>query len=60
MEEWIRNRVQLGWLIDVNKRTVFIYRPGTPVEELCEASIIEGEAPVDGFRLNLEAVWRGL
>jgi Uma2 family endonuclease len=60
MEEWIRNGAQLGWLIDPDKRTVFIYRPGKPVQELREASVIEGEAPVDGFRLSLEAIWRGL
>jgi Uma2 family endonuclease len=60
MEEWIRNGAQLGWLIDPDKRTVYIYRRGKPVQELRDASRIEGEAPVEGFRLNLGAVWRGL
>jgi Uma2 family endonuclease len=60
MEEWIRNGAKLGWLIDADKRTVFIYRPGKPVQEVRDARVIEGEAPVEGFRLNLEAVWQGL
>jgi Uma2 family endonuclease len=60
MEDWILNGAQLGWLIDPDKRIVFIYRPGKPIQELRKATVIEGEGPVDGFRLNLEAVWRGL
>lgn len=60
MEEWIRNGAALGWLIDADKRTVFIYRAGKPVLEVRDARAIEGEAPVEGFRLNLEAVWQGL
>jgi Uma2 family endonuclease len=60
MDEWIQNGVQLGWLIDADSRLVFIYRPGKVVEEVRDASAIEGEGPVEGFHLNLEAVWEGL
>lgn len=28
MQEWIENGAQLGWLIDPDKRTVYIYRSG--------------------------------
>jgi Uma2 family endonuclease len=33
MQEWIANGVQLGWLLDPDHRTVYIYRPGDEPEE---------------------------
>jgi Uma2 family endonuclease len=60
MEEWILNGAQLGWLIDADRLTVFIYRPARPVEEMRDASGITGEGPVEGFCLDLVTVWQGL
>jgi Uma2 family endonuclease len=60
MEEWIVNGAQLGWLIDADRRTVFIYRPAKLVEEMRDADAIVGEGPVEGFRLDLVPVWQGL
>ncbi len=60
MQEWILNGAQLGWLIDADRRTVFIYRAAKPVEEIRDASAIAGEGPVEGFRLDLVPVWQGL
>lgn len=60
MEEWMRNGVQLGWLIDADRRIVFIYRPGKAVEEVRDASMIEGDGHVEGFHLDLVPVWEGL
>jgi Uma2 family endonuclease len=60
MAEWINNGVQLGWLIDAGRQTVYIYRQGQPVEELRNASFIEGEGVVSGFRLDLQPLWRRL
>jgi Uma2 family endonuclease len=60
MEEWMRNGAQLAWLIDADHGVVSIYRPGKPVEELRGADAIDGEGPVEGFRLDLEPVWQGL
>jgi Uma2 family endonuclease len=57
MEEWMRNGAQLGWLIDADRRIVHLYRPGRQVEELRGASMIEGEGPVEGFRLDLDLVY---
>ena len=28
MREWIENGAQLGWLIDADRRTIYVYRPG--------------------------------
>ena len=60
MEEWILNGAQLGCLIDADRRTVFIYRPAKPVEEMRDADAVAGEGPVEGFRLDLLPVWQGL
>jgi Uma2 family endonuclease len=60
MEEWIENGAQLGWLIDADLRAVCVYRPGRRAEELQGIDHIVGEGPVDGFRLELEAIWEGV
>src|SRR5580700_10637027 len=59
MEEWIENGAQFGWLIDAELRTVCVYRPGKPVEELQGLDHVVGEGPVGGFRLELDAIWEG-
>jgi Uma2 family endonuclease len=60
MDEWIANGAQLAWLIVPEKRTVYIYRPGTPPEELSDIDFVAGEGPVAGFRLELADIWEGL
>jgi Uma2 family endonuclease len=60
MVEWIENGAQLGWLIDADHRTIYVYRPGTAPEELVNADSIAGEGPVAGFVLELAAIWEGL
>jgi len=57
MEDWVANGVQLGWLIDPEKRQVHVYRPGvTPVLE--SGLQISGSGPIAGFILDFEEVWR--
>ena len=34
MREWIENGVQLGWLLDPDHRTVYVYRPDREPEQL--------------------------
>ncbi len=60
MDEWIANGVRLGWLIDADKRTVYVYRPGTPLKKLSGIGRIAAEAPLDGFVLELDEIWAGL
>ena len=60
MDEWIANGAQLAWLIVPEKRTVYIYRPGTPFEELSDIDFVAGDGPVTGFRLDLANIWEGL
>lgn len=60
MDQWIANGAQLAWLIDGDRKTVYIYRPDQPVEILRGALELSGEGPVQGFTLNLRPIWQGL
>ena len=60
MREWIENGASLGWLIDADRRTVHVYRLGRDPEELVGVDYIDGEGPVEGFRLDLRDIWAGL
>jgi Uma2 family endonuclease len=57
MREYIENGSQLGWMIDPDKQTVEVYRPGREPELLSGLQSIAGEGPVDGFVLDLTTVW---
>jgi Uma2 family endonuclease len=60
MEEWVSNGAQLGWLIDPETRSVLVYRPGREAEMLEGVMEIAGEGPVEGFVLDLRAIWEPL
>jgi Uma2 family endonuclease len=58
MLAWMSNGVQLGWLIDPQRRVVEIYRQGeAQATTLTAPDVVEGEAPVAGFLLKLESIW---
>lgn len=57
MLEYLENGASLGWLIDVNKKKIYVYRAGKEVEILENPSEISGEPLLAGFVLNLEAIW---
>ena len=60
MREWIENGAQLGWLLDADHRTVYIYRPDRDPEQLVNPERIAGEGPVAGFVLVLASIWAEL
>ena len=60
MREWMENGAALGWLIDADRRTVYVYRPAHPTQELVDVDHVAGEGPVEGFRLDLADIWQGL
>jgi Uma2 family endonuclease len=60
MQEWIANGVQLGWLLDPDHRTAYIYRVGSEPEQIVNPERLIGEGPVAGFVLELAAIWAGL
>jgi len=60
MDEYMANGAQLGWLIDVESRSVSIYRAGREVETLTGTDSVAGDGPVAGFVLDLLPVWNPL
>jgi len=60
MEQWIANGVQLGWLIDGDNQTVYVYRKGRPPVTRRGVQELAGEGAVKGFVLKLDSIWRGL
>lgn len=60
MEQWIANGAQLAWLIDGDAETVYVYRKRHPVKTHRGIHKLAGEGPVEGFVLQLAAIWKGL
>jgi Uma2 family endonuclease len=60
MREWIENGAQLGWLLDPDRRTAYIYRPDRDPEQLVNPERLVGEGPVAGFVLQLYDIWAEL
>jgi Uma2 family endonuclease len=60
MQEWVDNGAQVAWMIDPERETVEIYRPGREPESRSGAASVAGEGPVEGFVLELALVWNPL
>ena len=58
MQEWIDNGARLAWLVDPIDQTITIYRPNAEPECLAAPSSVAGEGPVEGFVLDLTAIWQ--
>jgi Uma2 family endonuclease len=57
MREWMDNGAKLGWLVDPEARSVYIYRPSQTTERLVDPRRVEGEPPVQGFVLEMADIW---
>lgn len=60
MNEWIANGVQLGWLIDPDRKAVEVYRPDLKTEIHTDIDCIAADGPVEGFVLDLTRLWNPL
>ncbi len=60
MLAYLRNGVELGWLIDPKRQTVSIYKPGCEAVELKDPERVSGEGPVAGFVLDLKPIYEQL
>jgi Uma2 family endonuclease len=59
MQVWMKNGVQLGWLIDPERKVVEVYRQGLDRVDVLEGvTAAYGEAPVGGFILELSKIWQ--
>jgi len=57
MQEYIDNGTQLAWLIDPEKRRVYIYRPQAAVEQLQAPQTVSGDPVLADFVLDLREIW---
>ena len=54
MEQWLHNGVRLGFLLDIETETAYIYRPELPVETVRGFDTeLSGGPVLAGFRLDL-------
>ncbi|MBV9302204.1 MAG: Uma2 family endonuclease [Acidobacteriaceae bacterium] len=58
MQAYMRNEVELGWLIDPQSKTVTIYSADRQLpSELVDPDRVTGEGPVAGFLLELKQIY---
>ncbi|MGK7876335.1 MAG: Uma2 family endonuclease [Xenococcaceae cyanobacterium] len=57
MQEYMDNRVRLGWLINPKTRRVEIYHLGQEVEVLESPATLSGEDVLPGLVLDVQIVW---
>jgi Uma2 family endonuclease len=58
MAEWMGYGVELGWLVDPQRKVVEVYRAGQEKPDVLESvTSAYGEGPVAGFVLELGKVW---
>jgi Uma2 family endonuclease len=57
MELWMARGAELGWLIDPKRKLAMIYRPGQEPDTLLRPEFLEGEGPIQGFRLQMREFW---
>ncbi|MFN2513046.1 MAG: Uma2 family endonuclease [Pyrinomonadaceae bacterium] len=57
MLDYMRNGVQLAWLIDPTSKRLYIYRPNQPVETLDDPESVSAEPELPDFTLNLQEIW---
>lgn len=57
MEEYMDVGVRLGWLIDPESKTVWVYEPGKSPVQFDQLKSISGEPVLPGFVLDLGPVW---
>lgn len=59
MNDWMRNGVELGWLIHYDRRLAFVYSSDR-VEEHDLSHDLIGSGPIDGFVLSLKEIEESL
>lgn len=51
------NGCPLGWLIDPIRKTVQVFRPGQPVEQIPADGVLEGDPVLPGYRLPVSELF---
>ena len=57
MAMWMRNGVALGWLVDPQTRTVWVYRPDAEPTEHIDPTELSVDPTCEGLQISFEQVW---
>ncbi len=57
LDLWITRGARLAWLIDPDRKTAHIYRPGQPPEVLAKPQSLSGEQVAPGLTVDLTRIW---
>ncbi len=57
MEEYIANGATLGWLIDPQKRRVYVFKAGEEMVILENPAVVSGDPLLPGFKLQMAEIW---
>lgn len=57
LDEYVRNGVALGWLIDPATRSVYSFRPDQPLRLYAGIANLAADDVLPGFLLDLEPIW---
>lgn len=57
MQEYLANGVRLGWLIDPERKQIFLYQPPSALSRLDNPKYLSGEPVLRGFSLDLTTIW---
>jgi Uma2 family endonuclease len=57
LQEYIDNGAQLGWLIEPDTHSVYIYCPGQEPEHLQSPGYVNGDPVLPNFVLDLTDIW---
>jgi Uma2 family endonuclease len=57
MEEYVAHGARLGWLIDLDRRRVHVYRPNRAAVILDGISSVSADPELSGFTLDLGEIW---
>jgi Uma2 family endonuclease len=57
LTEYIAVGVRLGVLLDAEKRIVYVYRPGSPVQTLTDPTTVDCAPELPGFLLDCAAIF---
>jgi Uma2 family endonuclease len=57
MVEYLDNGARLGWLIHPDAKRIYVYRPGSVVEELKDLKHLSANPELPGFTLDLQDIW---
>lgn len=60
MAKWIEHGALLGLVVDPAKRTVYVYRPGKPVDRRVHPDEVDCDPEVPGFKIDFALIWQFL